>query len=762
MGRWLDRRAATPGPVGWIIRFFSSVKLGVLWLFLTALYMGLGSGLPSLRAYFDLSTMQFFDAPPMIILMVLLCVTLAVVTLRRIRLTLYKLGVWTVHTGIITLILSLFLYFGGKHEGMILLREHQTVRHYYDNSQRALYIRAEPTAGRGRKHPRISQRGLRASAKPNPQITRISRILRTKRTRPRAPSQEHLRAARGNTGRVARIGPKSGARVTNQIPHAAKALPVRSADLAAEARGTGLNRVVMAPLPQLPLFKLRAPRNGDPLRIKIPAVELAGLGRNFSGLQIRVIGYYPYSELAAFPVARRPGIPPRQPAVEINLNAAGAQGGRWLLAKSPAGRVLDNDSPFGIEYLYHPSPRRWRDITTAFHGRDALIVSVPADHVRRVYIIHPHQRITVAGTPYTLTPRRWINMPLIAPAYRGATSQGYIIDVVRRKNGRSFHFQRVALFRYPSQSVDFIFPHGHRSPQVTRSGGRLAPGLVDHHLRIVYEDARHDQLWVVEHRSGRLSLVHRAAGGAVRVQPVRGGQTVPVTIDGMHIGFTVERIARVVWRPYVIPPNRRRPHIEQTMGHCLLRLALADGRWRSRPIYLPYRQFGFGRQRRGVTVKIPRKGRLTLAFSQRRRRLPVAVTLLQAKELFYPGGHNFPRDFISQVRIRNLKTGRTRTRLIHLNHPAKVAGLSFFQARFGRESNGAAFSVLGVGNTRGFYGMLAGVVMIFLGIGYAFYVKPVLLNMKKRQLAAYARAAEARTEESTARLKSCGPNGKIR
>ena len=304
VGRWLDRRAATPGPVGWIIRFFSSVKLGVLWLFLTALYMGLGSGLPSLRAYFDLSTMQFFDAPPMIILMVLLCVTLAVVTLRRIRLTLYKLGVWTVHTGIITLILSLFLYFGGKHEGMILLREHQTVRHYYDNSQRALYIRAERTAGRGQKNPAIDARAP---------------LART------AMSRQH--------------------------PHNAKGLSALADGIGPPANRPGDHRVVMAPLPQLPLFKLRAPRNGEPLRIQIPAVELAGLGRKFSGLRIRVIGYYPYSELAAFPVARRPGIPPRQPAVEINLNAAGAQGGRWLLAKSPAGRVLDNHSPFGIEYL---------------------------------------------------------------------------------------------------------------------------------------------------------------------------------------------------------------------------------------------------------------------------------------------------------------------------------------------------------------------------------------------------------------------------
>ena len=128
VGRMLDRRAARRGPVGWIVRFFSSVKLGLLWLFLTGGYMALGSGLPALRAYFDVSTMEFFSAPPMIILMTLLCVTLAVVTLRRIPLTLYKLGVWTVHTGIITLVTGCFFYFGLKHEGMVRLFINHTVR----------------------------------------------------------------------------------------------------------------------------------------------------------------------------------------------------------------------------------------------------------------------------------------------------------------------------------------------------------------------------------------------------------------------------------------------------------------------------------------------------------------------------------------------------------------------------------------------------------------------------------------------------------
>ncbi len=635
VGRMLDRLAARRDPVGWIVRFFSSVKLGLLWLFLTGGYMALGSGLPALRAYFDVSTMEFFSAPPMIILMLLLCVTLAVVTLRRIPLTLYKLGVWTVHTGIITLVTGCFFYFGLKHEGMVRLFIHHTVRHYYDSSERALYI------------------------------------------------------------------------------------------------GAAGDQSAMLPLPSLPIFVRRTPADSHPLNISVPAKTLEKLNPKFSDLRVRIVGYYPYAEMAAFPVPRRPGVKPRQPAVEVNLNADGTSGGRWLVAKSPADRVLDNhSSPFGIEYLYHPSQRRWRDITTSFTGRDALIVSVPADHVRRVYVIHKNKPLLVRGTPYTLTPRRWIDIPLMARAYHGASSQGYMVNVERRLNGKIFHFQRVALFRYPSQSVDFIFPHGHR---------QLVPNLVDHHIRIVYEDARHNQFWVVEHRSGALSLVQRAAGGAVSVNPLTVGRAVPVSIDGMHIGFSVVQTGTVVLRPYTIPADQRRPKVEDTMGKCVLQLAVSDGRGLSREVYLPYEQFGLEGQLPPTSVKIPDVGRVRFAFSQLRLPLPVAVTLLDCKELFYPGGHNFPRDFISKVRMTNLKTGVARVRVIHLNHPAKIAGLSFFQARFGHKRNGQPFSVLGVGNTHGFYAMLTGVVMIILGIGYAFYIKPILLNIKKKQLAEYAK-----------------------
>lgn len=68
VGRFLDRLAAHEGPIGWVVRFFSTIPLGLTWLFLTATYIALGSGLPSLHktgrnhaAIFRCATHDYFD-----------------------------------------------------------------------------------------------------------------------------------------------------------------------------------------------------------------------------------------------------------------------------------------------------------------------------------------------------------------------------------------------------------------------------------------------------------------------------------------------------------------------------------------------------------------------------------------------------------------------------------------------------------------------------------------------------------------------------
>ncbi len=137
-GRALDRAAKWP-VLGRVVRLFSSVVFGLIILGSIAIYIAIGSGFASLRAYLEMTDLQFFDAWPMRILLMLLVADLSIVTLRRIPMTLFKLGSWTVHIGIVTLISGCVIYFGLKEEGMARIYLNQSVDTVFDQTERALY-----------------------------------------------------------------------------------------------------------------------------------------------------------------------------------------------------------------------------------------------------------------------------------------------------------------------------------------------------------------------------------------------------------------------------------------------------------------------------------------------------------------------------------------------------------------------------------------------------------------------------------------------
>ncbi len=124
-------------------RTLNSVKFGILLMVLLALYVGVGSGLPEVRAYFELTDVAFFNAWPMKVLAALLVLNLLTVSLDRIPFTLPRLGVWTIHLGIITLVFGMTLYFSQKVEGMTLVRMGEEVNYFYDSEERALYVTAD-------------------------------------------------------------------------------------------------------------------------------------------------------------------------------------------------------------------------------------------------------------------------------------------------------------------------------------------------------------------------------------------------------------------------------------------------------------------------------------------------------------------------------------------------------------------------------------------------------------------------------------------
>lgn len=119
----------------------SSVVFGIVLLLSIAMYVALGSGFPKLREYFEMNEMQFFNAWPLKMLMGLLVATLATVTWIRIPLTPPRYGVWCIHLGIITLVMSTSFHYKHKVEGMTLIPVNATVDHFYDVTERSLYLR---------------------------------------------------------------------------------------------------------------------------------------------------------------------------------------------------------------------------------------------------------------------------------------------------------------------------------------------------------------------------------------------------------------------------------------------------------------------------------------------------------------------------------------------------------------------------------------------------------------------------------------------
>ncbi|MGH7179019.1 MAG: hypothetical protein ACREJC_16700, partial [Tepidisphaeraceae bacterium] len=123
-------------------RTLASVVFGISLMVLTAVYVAVGSGMPSLRAYFEMSDLQFFNAWPLKVLMAMLVVNLTIVTWTRIPFTPPRYGVWCVHAGIIILIFGTARYYRFKVEGLTRIPVGATVGHFYEREAPALYVRA--------------------------------------------------------------------------------------------------------------------------------------------------------------------------------------------------------------------------------------------------------------------------------------------------------------------------------------------------------------------------------------------------------------------------------------------------------------------------------------------------------------------------------------------------------------------------------------------------------------------------------------------
>ncbi len=458
-GRGLDRLAKVP-VLGAVVRFFSSVWVGISILVLIGAYIAIGSGFSDFRAHFEMTDLQFFDAMPMRILLVCLVLDLSIVTLRRIPLTLFKLGPWTVHIGIITLITGSVWYFSQKEEGSVRVYLNQSVSQWYDTTERALFAYpVNPDGSFDTAHPKIT--------------------------------------------------------------------PIRN----------------------LPIYNQYRPEDGNALNISL-ANALPG-----SDAALRIYSYYPCAVLQ--PAGARAGQPGEKgvgPAIAIKLTTmTDAFNEHWLIADSPAMRLLEFNFPFGFEYLRHPDPQRVKDLQAPFDGPYGLTVRVPKLNFERTYAIKPDEAIAVEGTPYTITPRDLQTMPMLSKGYEGASSTAMTVDVVRKDGDKTFDFQRMCVSRFPELSPDFVMQDG---KMVRKQAG------VDPDIQIIFHDISRVQNWITEAADGSLTLITRTPEGACTSQPL-ADKDVSIKVPDMPGGALQVRVsdrtdnAVILMKPDIVPPEQR-------------------------------------------------------------------------------------------------------------------------------------------------------------------------------------------------------------
>lgn len=104
-----------------LIRFLSSVWLGVVLLTLILIYASVVSALPQVRGAIEMTEMQVFRHWVFVSLVALFCISLTVSTLTRCPWNLIGLGALIVHAGVLLMIIGTARYFATKIEGDVLL-----------------------------------------------------------------------------------------------------------------------------------------------------------------------------------------------------------------------------------------------------------------------------------------------------------------------------------------------------------------------------------------------------------------------------------------------------------------------------------------------------------------------------------------------------------------------------------------------------------------------------------------------------------------
>lgn len=816
------RSASLPAPVRWVLDLFSSVWFGIFLMTVLFFYCSIGSaglfypiGLNIFRGenwhiefvrqwpMFELTEFEWFHTWFFDLNIALLCLNIAVTTVRRIRLSWLNAGVWMIHAGIIILCVGSVIYFAKKVEGDTpVFRRSVRIAWTGEGTARPVSIPALPgnrvevpapggvyvfeIASIDPAWPIQSEENKGKNAfsvsigVTRPDGERYIRQLLDgypQYTEDVIPGKGRFKKQEGSEGKAifdekiameltlepqdrfwikdswALLSRAADARVWHERP--IKGLP-RYNDYVPDA-----SDVWAAP---------GEPMRVQPLNIAVPSVDADDPLRD---AQVRVTGFLRY----AIPQTQTltTGGASLYPVVDMDFENATAGGQRVTLA------ALDPSANTAAQGLV---AFRWVNDAEALTrlraaAKRTLTVGIPALNVRETVEVSADDLKDVDAAPWRDVPGTEgkyayrikgvaDNLAMPAPDESGNTSV-WILMVEFRTPEKTFT-RFVADIPGRSRDVDSVADQAH---------GMSAP---DPSVAAEYTPALLAPVTIV---AGPGDLGIRAilnVGGDAREEPLKPNQEVRVNEmltmrlrDWSPSGRTEER-------PAIVPKAQRDADVDRAslLTMCKVEITRA-GKTTAR--WLPFHRYAFtddGHTDASLGRFMPTKvtfddGReVELLFSRQSMALPTRVALMDFAVTshvggFEPGKMGSIRDWTSMLAFEDPAApgGWTPAKSMSTNDPVSYKGFWYFQSfwdaprmpRFQGDpgSNGLNYTGVGIGNREGVYTQLAGCCVSVAGMIYAFYYKPILRRRMKQQ--ALTEAASAGRFQTHAGSNGAARNG---
>lgn len=463
-----------------------------------------------------------------------------------------------------------------------------------------------------------------------------------------------------------------------------------------------------------------------------------------------------------------------------------------LLPGVPASRLSELGGMLALEYTISMSPQRWEDLSTTLAPgtQHALIVELPgADggaQQKSVVVVDPKDLpLKVTRGSYELEIKDLLSkppFPIITEGFRGASSSVAVVRVSKPADPAFKPFTRYVYHRFPEINQDMLEEVNERGMPIRKDP--------DPSIRISYLDASKIQLYVDQQPDAAGTLKTRAI--------VRSPGAAPRIIEDLPEGGMIEHFvqklslrlgpawdhAELVERPAPVPIPRQDRSQVGTHDKSLLGVEVSSNLLKDRSgnpwktvAWLPFTRFmgvGMGTER---DVFLPDGRMIRMAFGRRQHALPgFQIQLIDFKMIAYDH-RGSPRDYQSEVRVQPMGDASFQgfDHVTKLNAPLTAPfhwddGRSWFTNALGRLRSGldpnqykfsqagwdqagwartqqeadagqiarpwASYTILGVGNNPGIHVIALGGVMMGVGIPWAFYVKPYLVQREKRKIQA--------------------------